>query len=40
MAQTSFFLDAIDQEAIQAPAGKGVALKLLKPSLKTPGGYI
>ena len=49
MAQNSFFLDAIDREAIQAPAdahcqnsfpGKDIALKLLKPSLKTPGDYI
>jgi len=49
MAQNSFFFDAIDREAIQAPAdahcqnsfpGKGIALKLLKPSLKTPGDYI
>ena len=47
MAQNSFFLDAIDQEAIQAPAdahcqnsfpGKGIAVKLLKPSLKNPWG--
>ena len=49
MAQNSFFLDAIDREAIQAPGnahcqnsfpGKGIALKLLKPSLKTLGDYI
>ena len=46
MAQNSFVLDAIEREAIKAPAdahpqnslpGKSIALKLLKPSLKTPG---
>ena len=50
MAQNSFSLDAMDWEAIKVPAdahpqnslpGKGIALKLLKPSLlKTPGDYI
>ena len=49
MAQNSFILDAMEWEAIKAPAnaypqnslpGKSIALKLLKPSLKTPGDYI
>ena len=49
VAQNSFVLDAIEREAIKAPAnahpqnslpGKSIALKLLKPSLKTPGNYI
>ena len=49
MAQNSFVLDAMKREAIKAPAdahpqnslpGKSIALKLLKPSLKTPGDYI
>ena len=49
MAQNSFILDAMEREAIKAPAdahpqnflpGKSIALKLLKPSLKTPGDYI
>ena len=49
MAQNSFFLDAMDREAIKVPAdahpqnslpGKVTTLKLLKPSLKTPGDYI
>ena len=44
MAQNSFVLDAMEREAIKAPAdahpqnslpGKSIALKLLKPSLKT-----
>ena len=49
MAQNSFVLNAMEREAIKAPAdahpqnslpGKSIALKLLKPSLKTPGDYI
>ena len=49
MVQNSFVLDAIEREAIKAPAdahpqnslpGKSIMLKLLKPSLKTPGDYI
>ena len=49
MAQNGFVLDAIEREAIKAPAdahpqnslpGKSIALKLLKPSLKTPRDYI
>ena len=48
MAQNSFVLDAMEREAIKAPAdahpqnslpGKSITLKLLKPSLKTPGDY-
>ena len=48
MAQNSFVLDAIEQEAIKVPAnahpqnslpGKSIVVKLLKPSLKTPGDY-
>ena len=46
MAQNSFVLDAMEREAIKALAdahphnslsGKSIALKLLKPSLKTLG---
>ena len=49
MAQNSFVLDVMEREAIKVPAnahpqnslpGKSIALKLLKPSLKTPGDYI
>ena len=49
MAQNSFILDAMEQEARKALAdahphnslpGKSIPLKLLKPSLKTAGDYI
>ena len=49
MAQNSFVLEAMEREAIKVLAdahpqnflpGKGITLKLLKPSLKTPRDYI
>ena len=49
MNTKQLLLDAIDREGIKEPAGahcqnslsgKGIALKLLKPSLKTAGDYI
>ena len=49
MAQNNFVLDAMERETIKALAdahpqnsfpGKSIALKLLKPSLKTPKDYI